>query len=50
MDDMVGVVFAFGVSFFVGELALVEVVEEAVVGHDVGGIEGTLYGLLDQRV
>lgn len=40
VDDMVGVELAFVVEMFLGELALVEVVEESIVGHEVGGVEG----------
>jgi hypothetical protein len=43
VEDVIGVEPAFGVVVFVGEFALVEVVEESVVGHDVGGVEGTAH-------
>ena len=50
MDDMVWVISAFGVSFFVGELAFFEMVEETIVWHDVRWIEWTFYGLLDEGI
>lgn len=45
VDDVIGVVLALAVAGLVGELALLEVVEEAFVGHDVGSHEGTLHCL-----
>lgn len=45
MDDMVGIVLALDVGLFVFELAFFEVVEESIVGHDVGGVEGALHSL-----
>lgn len=43
MVNMIGVVLAFLILFFNGELALFQVVEESLVGHDMGWIEGTLH-------
>lgn len=41
--NMIGVKFAFSVIFLLRKLALFEVAEESLVGHDVVRIEGTLY-------
>jgi hypothetical protein len=46
VDDVVGVELAFVIEMFLGELALIEVVEESIVGHEVGGIEGAADALL----
>lgn len=46
MEDVVGIVLAFFVGGFIGELAFVEVVEEAIVGHDVVGVERADHGAL----
>ena len=43
VEDMIGVEFAFPILFFIGELALLKVIEEALIGHDVRGVERTLH-------
>ena len=43
MDNMIGIELAFPILFFIGELALLQVVEESLVGHDVSWIERTFH-------
>lgn len=43
VEDMIWIEFAFPIQFFIGELALLKVIEEALIGHDVRGVERTLH-------
>ena len=43
VEDMIGIEFTFPIQFFIGELALFKVIEEALIGHDVRGVERTLH-------
>lgn len=45
MDDMVGIVLALEIGLFICELAFFEMVEEAVVRHDVRWVKRALYSL-----
>jgi hypothetical protein len=46
MYDMVGIESAFAVEMFLWVFALVNVIEESIVGHNMGRIEWTSHAFL----